>query len=228
MNRFWLRSPLMEEAADGGGGAGGGGVFDPVKFKGELMGEVTKMFNGGFTRIEKTLAALKPTEPKPAAEADQDQDQGGGKSADPKVKGLEKRLADLTAKLEASDKARAETEAKAREKERLSLIRSELAKHQLNPDSTDDAFRYFRDEVRFGEDGSLVAGAEETPLAEYVKAVVEKKASWQPPRQVGGAGASSGNRSNQKPLTLADIKPGMSDEEKRRVYAHLAEIHQQS
>lgn len=220
--RFWLRFPLMDAAGDGSGGGGGGGdAFDPAKFKTELMGEVTKMLNGGIGRLEKTIAGLKPPPDPPKPGDGGDDGQGGGDKGDPKVKGLEKRLADLTAKLEASDKARAETEAKARETARQAAIRSEVAKHSLNPDAVDDALRFFRDSIRYNDAGELVAGDDEAPLADFVKATVEKKPLWQPPVANGGAGATGGARSNQKPIDLDAIKPGMSAEERARVFAHL-------
>lgn len=222
MQNFWLRSPLMEEAdPDRPGGGGGGDAFDPVKFRTEIMSDVTKMFNGGFTRLEKLMKPKAESEPRPMPEPEPDPQDGD--KTDPKVKTLEKKLADALARFEASEKSRTETEAKAKEERRRSLIRAEIAKHSLNPDSVDDAERYFRDEVRYTDDGSLVGGSDEQPLTEFVASVVEKKATWQPPRSVGGAGATAGNR-RQPAVDLNDIKPGMKPEDLARVREQLSRV----
>lgn len=80
MRKFliWQMGPLRDAAGDGGDGGGGGGggapAFDPAKFRSEIMADVTKSLNGGLSRIERQLAALKQP---PAANGDSGGDGGG-------------------------------------------------------------------------------------------------------------------------------------------------------
>lgn len=222
------QGPLRDAAAEGGDGGGG---FDPVKFRAEIMADVTKNLNGGLSRIERQLAALKPVATPPPG--DEGGGEGGGESApgekvDPKLKALERQLAKLNEALANSDKARLETEKAAAEKERLSLIRTELSKHGLADHAVDDAFRFFRDEVKRNESGELVAGQDETPFADFVKSTVERRAHWLPPKQVGGTGATAGNqgRGAGKGFDVSAIKPGMSAEDKAAAYANIGAIFQ--
>lgn len=226
---WWQMGPLRDAAGDSGDSGGGGGAFDPAKFKTELMGEVSKMVNGFGSRLEKQLAALKAPAP-PAGEDDGGDPPGDpkGEKVDPKIKALEKQLAKLNESLANEQKARTETEKAAAEKERLSLIRTELAKHGLAEHAVDDAFRFFRDEIRRSESGDLVAGADEVPFTDFMKATVEKKSHWLPAKQVGGTGATAGNagRGGAKGFDTSLIKPGMSAEEKAAAYASIGAIFQ--
>lgn len=218
MLNFMNRGALREEAS---GEGEGGGAFDPAKFKTELMTEVTTMLNGGIGRIEKQLKALKPAPAGEGAGGGEGQGGGegegegqGGKKVDPEVVKTRKQLEQLQAKFETSEKSRLATESAAKEKERLSLIRTELAKQGLADHAVDDAFRFFRDEVKFTEDGTLVGGSDEKPLAEYVKEVVEQRTHWLPPKSNAGAGAGPGNgRGRTNGVSLDDIKPGMKPEQ---------------
>jgi len=124
---------------------------------------------------------------------------------------LLKQVETLTKTVETERGERTKTEAAAKEKERLSLIRTELAKHGLAEHSVDDAFRFFRDEVKVNEAGDLVGG-DDVPLADFVKATVEKRAHWLPPKPAGGAGAKPGSGGKPSGVTLDDIQPGMKPE----------------
>lgn len=231
--RFWMRFPPMEEAGDGSGGGGGGaGSFDAAKFKAEITSEFTKMLNGGLARFEKTIAALKTADPAKPKDGDggggDEPAAGGDKGGDPKYKALEKRIAALTDEVTSERKARTETEAKAKETARLAAIRTEIAKHNMNPEAVDDAIRYFRDTVRYNDAGELVAGDDEVSIADHVRATVEKRATWQPPVPHGGAGASTGTRAGQKPVSIDDIRPGMKAEDVQRVREHIAAVARES
>jgi len=205
-------------------GAGGGGeAFDPVKFKAEIMADVTRNLNGGLSRLERQLAALKPP-PKP------DDDDGGdpppdpkGSKVDPEVAKLRKQLDKQAADLAAEKAERQKTHEAALEKERQSVIRQEIARHGLAEDAVDDAFRFFRDEIKRTESGELVGG-DDIPAADYIKDVVSKRPRWLPPRDVDGTGAKNGpgGRGAQTPFDLNSIKPGMSAEERARAFAAIA------
>lgn len=226
MRRF-LMGPLRD-AAGGEGGEGGGG-FDPVKFRAEIMADVTKNLNGGLSRIERQLAALKPAAPPPddTDGGDPPPDPKGGK-VDPEIAKLRKLIEKNNADLASEREARSKAELAGLEKERLSLIRTELFKHGLAEHAVDDAFRYFRDEVKRGESGDLVAGADEVPFADFIKATVDKRAHWLPPKQVGGTGATAGNtgRNAGKAFDTSVIRPGMSAEEKAAAYSNIGAIMQ--
>lgn len=221
MRFAYLRAVLRDAAGDGGDGGGGAPAFDPAKFRAEIMADVTKSLNGGLSRIERQLAGLKT--PAPAPETDGG-DGGGdsGEKVDPKIKALEKQLAKLNESLANADKARTETEKAAAEKERQALIRSELAKAGLADHAVDDAFRYFRDEIRRNEAGELVAGAEETPFGEFIAKTVQAKPHWLPAKAVNGTGATAGSGGRGgKVFDIDGIKPGMSGEDKAAALAAI-------
>jgi hypothetical protein len=227
--RDWLnRGPLMDAAGDGGAGGGAGGEgdkapqFEPAKFKTELMGEVTKMLNGGLSRIEKQLAGLKP--PPAAGEGEGDKGEGdkGGKPKDPEVARLLKTVEKLTGDVNSERTERIKAQEAGREKERLSLIRTELAKHGLADHALDDAFRFFRDEVKYTEGGEIVGGPDELPLADFVKSTVEKRTHWLPPVPAGGAGATAGRGGRGTPvITLDQIGLNMTKEQRTAAYAAI-------
>lgn len=227
MFRWWERRLLREEEKGEGDGGGGFKLSDADRkaLLAEFMAEVKKV----IPKPEKKQTEKAKVEPPKPEQGDDDTPDDESTLSErerllkKKLEAMQvkqaKALEDMQAK-QAKLEAEAEARAKAaQEKERVAAIRSELSKHQLNPDSVDDAFRFFRDEVKFNEAGELVAGEEETPLSDFVKGTVEKKTTWLPPRNVGGAGAESGKGGKPaKPVDLADIKPGMSPEDRARVY----------
>lgn len=222
MLNFWLRSQLMEEAGlEGGGGGGGTPTFDQTKSRGEFLADVNKTINGAMARIEKMLKP-KP-EPTPEPEPEPEPTDGGdkNKTTDPKVKALEKRLADMAAKWEASEKARQETEARAKAEKLNGSLRTELLKH-VPAERIDAAMRIFGPDVRYAEDGTIVGGADESPLPEFIEAAIQKHEYLLPPKQVGGAGASAGTRRGQQSVDLNEIKPGMKPEDLARVREAIA------
>lgn len=219
-NLWWMMGPLREGEPEGGGG----GAFDPVKFRAEIMGEVTKNLNGGISRLERQLAALKPATP-PAGDddgGDPPPDPKGGK-VDPEIAKLRKLVEKNNAELAAEREARTKLAAESAEKERQGMIRQEIAKAGLAEHAFDDAFRFFRDEVKRNDSGELV-GPDDVPLSDFVKATVEKRTHWLPPRQVNGTGATGGSARGGKAPDLSDIRPGMKAEEKRAIYARIAEL----
>jgi hypothetical protein len=224
MTNFWLRSPLMEEAGqDGGGGGGGTPTFDPTRFRSDILADVNKSINGAMARLEKMLKPKPEETPKPDTTVETDTDEGGDKSkpTDPKVKALEKRLADMAAKWEASEKARQETETRAKAEKLNGTLRTELLKY-VPAERIDAALRIFGPDVRYAEDGTIVGGADELPLSEFVEAAIQKHEYLLPPKQVGGAGATAGTRRGQQSVDLNEIKPGMKPEDLARVREAIA------
>ena len=220
MLNFWMRSPLMQEAGEEGGG---GGAFDAAAFEKRMADLINKTVNGAIKNLKTEIGKPKP-EPEPKADTDPDPepDPQPGK-ADPKVKALEKRLADMAAKFESAEKARQETETRAKNERLSGTLRTELLKH-VPAERIDAALRIFGPDVKYGEDGSIVGGADESPLSEYVEAAIQKHEYLLPPKQVGGAGATAGTRRGQPAVDLNDIKPGMKPEDLARVREHMARV----
>ena len=180
-------------------------AFDAVKFRTELLAEFNKGLNGALKALK---TELKP----PAADPPEDPQPDPGDKTDPKVKALEKKLADLATKYDAAEKSRQETEARAKQERLSGSLRTELLKF-VAPERVESALRIFGPDVRYAEDGAMIGGADETPLAEFVAAAITKHEYLMPPKQVGGAGATTGNRRGQPAVTLDDIKPGMTKEQ---------------
>jgi hypothetical protein len=213
------------EPAPGGGGppAGDPPAFDPKAFQSALMVEVNKAINGSVTRFEKLVEKFKPAEPVGGGEGDKGGEvDKGGKPKDPEVLRLLKTVETLNKTVETERSERIKATEAGREKERLSLIRTELAKQGLADHAVDDAFRFFRDEVKYTESGDLVGGADELPLAEFVKGVVEKRTHWLPPVPAGGAGATTGRGGKGAPAaSLDDIGMHQTKEQRAATYAAI-------
>jgi len=218
--RDWLnRGPLMDgEPAPGGGGPPADPpAFDPAAFR----AEITAMVNGGITRIEKQLKGLKPPAADPLPSPDP--------STDPAVKPKDPETAKHARELEAIRKElaterteRVKATEQAREEKRRSEISKEMQKHGLADHAVDDAFRFFRDEVKYTEGGDLVGGPDELPLADFVKGVVEKRTHWLPPVPAGGAGATAGRGGKgASAITLDQIGPNMTKEQRTAAYAAI-------
>ena len=205
-----MRSPLREEAgADGSSGGGGTPTFDPAKFRSEVLADVNKSINGVVARLEKMLKP-KADETKPDAEPEPDEG-GEKKTTDPRVRLLEKRLADMASKFDASEKARLETEVRAKAERMAGALRTELLKY-VPAERIESALRIFGPDVKYAEDGTIVGGADESPLADFVGSAIKNHEYLLPAKPVGGAGASGGNRKGTAAVTLDDIKPGMTKE----------------
>lgn len=239
MIQFEFRRQLMDAVADegssGGGTAAGSGQtgtgdapqFDPAKFRAEILAEFNRTINGAIKNLKVELS--KKAETSAAADAPSAPDDTAQPAArDPKVAALERRLADLTAKLEAEQKRREETERAAREKERAAAIRSALSRFQFaKPSGLEAAFRLVESDIRYGEDGAL-----ETPdgssLDEYIAAKIEREYDYLlAPKPAAGAGASPGGRRGTQTIDLNDIKPGMKPEQLAAVKAEIARLLQE-
>lgn len=218
---WWVRGSLMDAATENGGAGGGGNAFDASAFEKRLMDGVGKLIDG----------RLKDFKPAPAAGGNGDGgdgdggDNGDGKKPDGKMTKLERELANMRTELDKERKSRTETEAKAKEMARVAAIKTALAKHQLADGAADDAFRFFRDEIKYNDAGELVGGADEVGIDEFVQKAVDSRAHWQPARQVGGAGATGGPVAGKhKPIDLDSIKPGMSSDTRQQLLAELRNL----
>lgn len=178
---------LRNQAGEGGEQGGGVGQtatpsFDPDAFKSSLLGEVTKMLNGGFARLEKQIGKRETTEVKPGV-ADTAA-QGSTTSSQP---GETADVRELRRMVEQERQARLKQEADmaeerkaAKEAQRLAEIKTAISKAGIASHAIDDAFRFFRDEVKRTDDGELVGGPEQSPLDTFVSKVAKDRAHWQP------------------------------------------------
>ena len=208
---IWQMDAAGGDGADGGGGGTG---FDPEAFKTEILGEVTKQLNGGLSRLEKTIKSLTGGG-----------GTGGDGGGDPKPSTKEAReLARLRADLDAEKKSRIETESRAREANRISTLRSELAKH-VDPKKLDAAVRIFGPDVKVLEDGSIVGGPDEVPLSRFLVDSVKQYDFLRTSSPAGGNGASVGRGPSGPPvITLDQIKPGMKPEERARIMERIRSV----
>jgi hypothetical protein len=214
-NQFFL----MEDAGDPAGG--GAPAFDKDAFRAEIFGEFDKRFNGFSKSLKTDIAKLLP---KPAGE--------GGEGGDPppgddktKPTGdlkLQRKLDQLEKDLANERAAREKTEASAKETNRRSEISKALNGIPFaNEKAALAAQRLFDADVRYNEAGELVAGPDELPVGDYIKAQMREHEYLLAPKQTGGSGANPGKQGAGKALTLDDIKPGMSDADRSAVIAQI-------
>lgn len=133
---------------------------------------------------------------------------------------LEQRLNQL---VEENHKARAAAE----EAERTSQIRSEL--QRLGVAKIELAFRAVKDEIVRSEDGRLQSkGPDGKPISEYLAQFVQENPELLPARIAGGSGTIPGSRKTpqtaEPPVSLDQIKPGMSKEDLERVRQEISRL----
>lgn len=115
----------------------------------------------------------------------------------------------------------------AEEADRNATVRAEL--QRLGVAKVDLAFRAVKDEVRRAEDGRLVAMGESgaVSLRDYLSQFVSENPEFLPARNLGGSGATAGQRAPAPAAPTVDldkIRPGMSAEELERVRQEIARI----
>jgi len=137
---------------------------------------------------------------------------------------LERRVNELISENARSRKA-------AEEAERIATIRAEL--QRLGVSKVELAFKAIKDDVRRGDDGQLVAQAEQgvVGLREYLTQFVNENPEFLPARNLGGSGVAASSRTSPvsaPPVDLDRIKPGMTAEELERVRHEVARIASES
>ncbi|MBI3665532.1 MAG: hypothetical protein HY236_04785 [Acidobacteria bacterium] len=110
--------------------------------------------------------------------------------------------------------------------DRYAAIKTEL--QRLGVLKPDLAFQVVKDQVFRGEDGQLYAHGEQGDLGlrEHLAKFVSENPEFLPARIAGGSGASGGRRPETEGsgMDLSRIRPGMSEEEKRRVRREIARV----
>jgi hypothetical protein len=229
------RSSLFAANDDGAGGGGGiPAAFDPAAFQTSLLGEVNKTLNGFAKSFKLDLGKLTAaaqsalvTDPNP----DIDLAAGAVKPpSDPALaaqfKAMERQNRLLTEQFAAMQKTNEATTAAAEVKERHSSIRDTLAGFQFGSESQrDTAFRIFKDDIKRTADGSLVGGADEAPLKEYVTAQMANHAYLLAAKSVDSAGARNGGRqAGVKSVDFDAIKQGMSAADMSAAAAQISAV----
>jgi len=137
---------------------------------------------------------------------------------------LERRLNEMAAENKRSRQI-------AEEAERSSAVRAELQK--LGVAKIDLAYRAVQDGVIRAEDGRLVARGEngQVPLKDYLAGFVSENPEFLPARIAGGTGMTATFKAptdSREPVTLEQIRPGMSAEEMRRVREEIVRVASQT
>jgi len=175
-------------------------------------------------RYAKQIKAIEDKLPLPTSAPAPDPESGDKTKPDPQTAKLLKQVEALTTKLEATEKARVDTELKAEEKDRHSQIRSALSRFQFAGErAAEAAFLIFRDQVRRSDDGSLVGG-DDAPLSQFFDEAMKSHEYLLAPKQTGGAGAVGGSSSRSKSITLDEIKPGMTKEQEAAAVASISHV----
>ena len=235
MVQFWLRSPLMSPDDGGGGGTGGSGAgaggqtsgVDMAAIAKTITDEVNKAVNGVAKSLktdqskafEGLAASLKELLGQHAGQQSQDggqqqqqqqqqQTSGTPDKPDPRVKGLEKQLADLQKAVEQERSTRLEEARRRQNAERDSQVQRILSGYAFT-DSTAaaDAASIVTGSLRWTDGGELV-GPEDVSAKDFIKAAIDSRPYLLAPRDTGGAGAGNGDRgSGRRRYTLDDLDP---------------------
>ena len=137
---------------------------------------------------------------------------------------LERRMNELVAENERSRKF-------AQEAERSSAVRSEL--QRLGVAKIDLAFKAVQDGIVRAEDGRLVARGDsgEVSVKEYLTSFVNENPEFLPARIAGGTGMTATHKApngGREAVSLEQIRPGMSAEEKQRVREEIVRVASQT
>jgi hypothetical protein len=208
-----MQGPLREEQKGEGGEGGGGGTpaFDAVKFRTELMAEF------------KTL--LKQSAPKPEVkkepEPEPEPDPKDGKKTPAELR-YDREIAKLRGEVETERKARTEATESARKEKRTATLGNELGELGIPAKRIQSAIRALDPDIKWDDTGALVSD-DGTPLKEFLQSWIKDNEHFLPPKQVGGAGASGGNRNAPK-VDIDEIRPGMKADDLARVRAEIARV----
>lgn len=230
-----------------GAGTGGGdqpqnnsGGFDPAAFRTDVMTELNKAINGISKQFRTEITKLsEQLKPKPEPEGDGNAapapaTTGTHANLPPEVsaeiQNLNRQLKKLKEDTETLNQQREEERKRRLEAERISTIKEAMNSVQFRDEaSAKTFFKAIERDVRRNEEGELIAVGDDgvaLPVADYVRSMAENLPGLLPPRGNGGSGAipSSGKR---RVVDIDDIKPGMSDEDRRAVFQRLREIQAQ-
>jgi hypothetical protein len=121
---------------------------------------------------------------------------------------------------------------RAEEAERSAQVRAEL--QRLGVSKVDLAYRVLKDEIMRSETGELKARTPqgEVGLRSYLEGFVTENPEFLPPRIGGGAGSKAAETEaaggGRESVSVADIRPGMSQEELRKAREEIARLANQA
>lgn len=214
-------------------------TFDPETFRTTLMSELkdefSKMLGGHVKELKKEMAKVQTTakpaetassgteETVPASTTGTATQKAEENKANLELKRMREQLDQLTQKATAAEKAKLEAE-------RVSAIKDAMSGIQFKDDSASRFFfKSISTDIERDEDGSLVAkGADGNylPVTDYVKQQAELLPGLIAPKGLGGSGAVAGKKTASTGLTLEDIKPGMTKEQKDAIWAQIRQAQQ--
>jgi len=137
---------------------------------------------------------------------------------------MERRMNELVAENQRSRKA-------AEEAERSSAVRAEL--QRLGVAKIDLAFKAVQDGIVRTEDGRLVARGDggEVSVKEYLTGFVNENPEFLPARIAGGTGMTATFKAPpaaREPVSMEQIRPGMSAEQMQRVREEIVRVASQT
>jgi len=137
---------------------------------------------------------------------------------------LERRMNELVAENQRSRKT-------AEEAERSSAVRAEL--QRLGVAKIDLAFKAVQDGIVRTEDGRLVARGDsgEVSVKEYLTSFVNENPEFLPARISGGTGMTATHKApggGRDAVSIEQIRPGMSAEDKQRVREEIVRVASQT
>jgi len=217
----YMQGPLMDTASDGipAGGGGTPAAFDPAAFRGQILGDVTKLFTSFGASLKADFAKFAPApapvaDPEPVAVPDPtgvvkppvDPTQAAElRARDRQFKELENRMAamqkDSDVKTAIADK-----------KELEAAVRTKLSKFKFADEfAAQDAFDIFGSKIKRDDAGEFV-GPDGTQVDLYLEEAMRSKPYLLAPKDTGGAGArqGGGRAPGAKRIDIDAIKPGMS------------------
>lgn len=247
MNRFWLKSPLMDPAPDpnGGGGGGGGGNPNPPNpnpnsdppapkladmTAADLVRLITDttqpLLNGMAANFDGKLKKLTPPAPPAPPNPNPPNPNPPNPNPNPNDPFASAREKELTDRLKAIEDERAEEKKQNQALQLEAEVKNALADFTWaeGQDGKGIAFEYYKGLAIRDANGNLVIG--EMPLSRYIKEHVPRgfKGMLQA-RPVGGSGAQphSGGAGTGK-IDINDIKPGMSKEQEAAAAREIAQV----
>lgn len=226
MFRFWLKSPLMDEAGEGAGGGAGAGEGSGGAGAGAGAGSavtmeaITALLNGSLnglaTKFEKRFEKL---EKPPAAGGGDGKGKGegegkgtGGEQLTESQKIAAREAEELRTRLNTLEEER-KTEKLETTRQRLDAdVKTALADFTWDKetDGKEVALDFYKGKAKQDDNGAWMIG--DVSMAKYIKDDVARRFKGMlAARAVGGAGADkNAGGSGGKKVELAEIRPGMS------------------
>lgn len=228
IDNSFVRGVLREEA----GNEDKAPAFDPVAFKKEMQDEVNKGINALGKQIKQLTALIpKPPEPKDDSKGEQDQkDQSDIKESQKETAALRRLTADLALvqkELATAKTERLEVEARVKTERLNNALKDGLIAGGVDKDRLTHAIRSYKDEVRYSEDGKIIAGIEDEPLADFLARELKPSGAggiFLPPQKLDGSGAGNGKSSSGKTVDFQTLNSNSSADDIANVTRQISEI----